>query len=166
MNKAAVIPAANIAKRLTELAGQIDRDYAGLELDIVYLMNGSSMFCADLIRKLKTPTRIYPMGFDSYDKANASGEVRVTLDIKAPLYGKHVLVLEGIVVSGRTPRYILDMLKLRQPSTIKMCVLGVKTHMLKESLPLQYVGFELGEEFLSGYGIGAPEEKALADLCE
>ena len=104
------------------------------------------------------------MSFASYPQGNATGEVRITLDIAEPLYGRDVIVVEGIVVSGRTPQYVLDVLKLRQPSSLTLCALGRKSAQSVVDLPLKYVAFELGDEIAVGYGVGSGSEKALPHL--
>ena len=104
------------------------------------------------------------MTFANYNEGNESGEVQLTLDIKEPLFGRDILIIEAIVVSGRTPKYIIDLLKNRKPKSISLCVLGIKPHLLSEKLPLNYTGFELGKEILVGYGIGTGQEKTLPYL--
>lgn len=153
-----------INQRVIALASQISADYVGKTLDIVCLINSASLFCADLVRHLTVKTQLHFLGFSSYPAANPSGEIRITLDVNEPLYERHVLVVEGIVVSGRTPRYVMDAIGLRQPASLAMCALGVKAAQLSVKLPLKYVGFELGSEIAVGYGIGASDEKTRANL--
>lgn len=155
-----------IQQRVSELASQISKDYAGLTLDIVCLINSASLFCADLIQQLTIPARLHFLAFSSYPNGNNSGEVRLTLDVNEPLFERHVLVIEAIVVSGRTPRYVLDLLALRQPASLGMCALGVKPAQLSVDLPLKYVAFELGAEVAVGYGIGSGTEKLLPSLVD
>ena len=153
-----------IQQRVQAIARQINSDSAGRELDIVYLVNGASVFCADLVRHLTVPVRIHPFGFTSYANPSPSGEVRITLDIVEPLQGRHVLMVEGIVVSGRTPKYVATLLQLRQPISFAICALGVKRKALAVDLPIKYVGFEFGPEIVIGYGVGEGSEKALPHL--
>ena len=165
LNESAIIATKEqLNQRVCDLAAQISEDYAGKTLDVVCLINSSSVFCADLVRHLTINTRLHFFGFSSYSNANPSGEVRVTLDVNEPLYDRHVLVVEGIVVSGRTPRYVMDAMALRQPASLVMCALGVKAAQLSVSLPLKYIGFELGSEIAVGYGVGAADEKVLSSL--
>lgn len=156
----------DIDRRVLALAHQINEDYAGRSIDIVCLINSAMVFCADIVRHLTVPTRIHKMGFSSYPKANLSGEVRITLDVADSLQGRDVLVVEGILVSGRTPKYILDILRLRQPASLCLCALGVKRQMLAVDLPLAYTAFEFGKEIVVGYGIGEEAEMALPYLAE
>lgn len=157
---------AHIRQRIDELAQQINADYLGHTLDVVCLINGASAFCADLVRKLTMPVRIHSLGFSSYPQGNTTGEICITSDIREPLNGKHVLVMEGIIISGRTPRYILDMLNLRRPASLALCALGMKPAQLSVELPLKYIGFELGSEIAVGYGVGSENEKVISHLVE
>ena len=93
---------------MAALGQAITAAYQGRELDVVYLMNGATTFCADLVRHIGVPVRQHALGFSSYSYAGgpSSGEVRVTLDVTEPLLQRHVLMVEGIVVSGRTPKYV------------------------------------------------------------
>ena len=155
----------DIAGRITALAGELRRDYAGRTIDVVCLLGGASVFCADLVRQVDGPLRLHPFGFTSYPAASPSGEVRVTLDVAEPLHGRHVLIVEGIVVSGRTPKYVMDLLRLRQPASLALCALGVKRQALAVELQIAYAAFEFGNEIVVGYGVGEGSEKALPFLA-
>ena len=155
-----------IGARISDLARRISSDYAGRQLDVVCLLNGASVFASDLIRRLDLPTRLHQIGFTSYADAPKSGEVRITLDVAEPLQDKYVLVVEGIVVSGRTPRYLLDLLRLRKPASLELCALGKKPRMMAVDLPVKYSLFEFGEEMVAGYGIGKGEERASPHLLD
>jgi hypoxanthine phosphoribosyltransferase len=161
-----IVAEEQLAARVRQLGAQISRDYAGRELDVVCLINGASTFNADLVRHIGVPIRQHYLGFSPYSKGNPSGEVRVTLDVAEPLQGRHVLVVEGIVISGRTPAYVMEMLKLRGPASIEMCALGIKPKTLSVNFAIRYAGFELGPEFAVGYGIGHGPERSLPYLME
>ena len=92
------------------------------------------------------------------------GAVRLTLDIDEPLQGRHVLVTEGMVISGRTPLYLRNLLLLRQPASLEFCVIGSKPEELAVDLPIKYRLFEFSKEWVAGYGIGHGSEKALPHL--
>ena len=124
------------------------------------------MFAADLVRQLTVPVRLHQLGFDSYAGQPQSGAVRITLDVLAPLNGCHILLLEGAIISGRTPKYLASMLALRQPASMKICALGIKSGPRAVNLPIDYVGFELGPEFAIGYGMGSGLERCFADIVE
>lgn len=155
-----------IQARVSALAREISADYAGRELHIVCLINGAMTFCADLVRQITVPTYQHALGFSSYSGAPPSGEVRVTLDVAEPLLGQHVLVVEGIVVSGRTPKYVMDILRVRQPASMEMCALARKPNALAVDLEVRYVAFEFGEEVAVGYGVGKGPERAWPHLAD
>ena len=159
-----IITKEQIASRIKNLAQEINSDYSGKTLDIVCLVNSALLFTMDLIKHLTISTRIHYIGFTSYIDGNASGEVRLTSDVEHPLYGCDVLVVEAIVVSGRTPKYIIELLRNRKPSSINLCALATKPHLLCEKLPLSYTAFELGKEIVIGYGVGSGPEKTLPFL--
>lgn len=145
-----------IRARVREIAEQINADYAGRELSIVCTLGGATVFFADLVRHLTVATRHLFMGFSGYGgPAGRSGEVRVHMDVAEPLEGRHVLLLEGAVISGRTPRYVVELLKLREPASLRFATLLLKRASLKVPLPLDYVGFEIADEGIAiGYGMG------------
>lgn len=155
-----------IRTRVDELAAQISRDFVGEELIVVCLINGGSIFYADLVRKLTIPVTVQFIGFTSYPVGSKSGEVRLTLDVTEPLENKNVLIIEGIMVSGRTPKFIYDSLSIRNPKSVSFCAIGVKKHLFQVDLPVKYTAFNLGEEMLVGYGIGKGPERVLPFLAE
>ena len=159
-----IISKEKIISRIKSLADQINSDYAGKTLDLICLINSAQFFTTDLVKHLTIPTRLHYLGFNSYQDGNETGEVRLTSDIQEPLFGRDVLVIEAIVVSGRTPKYIIELLKNRKPNSLNLCALGSKPHLLSEDIPLRYTAFELGKDILTGYGIGSGTEKTLPFL--
>ncbi len=155
-----------ISSRVALIADQINRDYAGREIDIVCLTNAAMSFTSDLMRLLVVPTRLHLIAFMLYSSAPMSGEVRITLDVNEPLNGRHVLVVEGMVISGRTPLYLMNLLRLRQPESIELCAIGSKPAELAVELPIRYRLFEIGKELVAGYGIGKGPERALPYLID
>ena len=157
-----IIASANeIASRVNTIAKQIDSDYIGEKIDIVCLTNSAMFFCSDLVRELTLPLELHLLSFENYKGANKNGEVKITLDVNASLMNRHVIVVEGIIVSGRTPSYIVNMLSGRSPASISLCALGLKRKMMTEIIPLKYCAFELGKEIVVGYGVGNNEQKCL-----
>ena len=155
-----------INNRLQVLAQQISEDYLGRELDIVCFTNSAMTFTTDLMRLIKVPVRLHLMAFDSYRPAPKSGEVRLTLDLAEPLSGRHVLVVEGMIISGRTPLYMMNLLRLRQPASIELCVIGSKPLELLVELSIKYRLFEFSIEWVAGYGIGNSIKKTSSDLVD
>tara|TARA_B100000902_G_C27218897_1_gene868531 strand:- start:13 stop:516 length:504 start_codon:yes stop_codon:yes gene_type:complete len=156
-----------IQTRVGDLAKEINSDYKSTDLiDVVCLVNGASMFCNDLVKLIKTPLRIHYLEFKSYKENPGSGEIQVTSDISSPLENANVIILEGIVISGKTPDYILNMIKLRNPKSIKFCAIGVKEKEFKANLVIDYKMFSFNDEWVEGYGIGSDQNKILSSLVD
>lgn len=156
----------HIKLRVKELADKINLDYKGTTLSIVYMLNGASIFAAELIKHLTMEIQLYPFGFSSYEAATLSGEVKITLDVPDALQGRNVLIIEGIIVSGRTPNYLMQMFALRNPSTLEMCAIGMKPEKLSVDLKVKYLGFKFGSEIVVGFGVGESSEKKLPYLAK
>lgn len=149
-----LIPEVKLQNRIAEMAAQISKDYQGREITAICILKGSFIFFSDVIRRIDLPLTCEFLGVSSYGKAKvSSGEVKVTLDINEPLEGKHVIVFEDIVDSGLTLSYILNMLKARRPASLKCASLLVKPEALKIPVQVDYTGFEIGNEFVIGYGL-------------
>lgn len=151
-----------IDSRLQIIANQIERDYDGLEIDLVYSSSGASLFVLDLARIINIPINLHQVLFKSYAPASNSGEVELLLDVTKPLEGRHVIFVDGVVVSGKTPLYIMNILRQRQPSSLQLCVVGSKLGELTVDLNIKYQLFNFGSEWIEGYGIGSGPNK-LAD---
>ena len=158
VNHNIIVSQKQISHKLEILAKKINSDYSGKTLDVICLSNSALFYTIDILKQLTISTRLHFLGFSSYADGNETGEICINSDIKVPLFNKDILVFEGIVVSGRTPRFIIQLLKKRKPSSIALCALGIKPHLLNEKLPLNYTGFELGTEIVVGYGIGSESE--------
>lgn len=149
-----LIPQEKIAGRIAEIGAQITRDFSGQELVMVCVLKGSFMYFADLVRHIKLPLTCEFLSVSSYGNAKtSSGEVKMVLDLSTPLDGKNVIVVEDIVDSGLTLRFILDLLSVRNPRTLKTCTLLEKPEALKADVKVDYVGFQIGNEFVVGYGL-------------
>ena len=149
-----------IAQRIREMGAQIRRDYAALqegsaEIVLVPVLTGSIIFVADLMRELPNKVRISVIGASSYPgKATVStGEVTLTGDVPSDLAGKHALIVDDILDSGRTIRTMRDEIARRSPLTVRACVLLRKTISSAMSTPCEYVGFDIPDEFVVGYGL-------------
>jgi len=154
-----LIPEVRLQNRIKELADQINADYGQQEVTIICTLKGSFVFFADLIRYLEFPMTCEFLGLSSYrNKKTSSGEVKVTLDINEPLSDRHVLVVEDIVDTGLTLKYILHALKARNPASIRVCSLLSKPEALQVDVEVDYTGFKIGNEFVVGYGIDYAEK--------
>ncbi len=149
-----LISAEQIEARIDELANQINQEYQGKPIMAVCILKGATLFFSDIIRKLKMPVRCEFLGTSSYgNEKRTSGEVKLTLDTKYPIEGEHVVIFEDIVDSGLTLSYILNLLQARKPASLKLCSLLFKPRNLKTKLHVDYVGFEIGDHFVLGYGL-------------
>ncbi len=143
-----------IAKRIAEIGQEISEDFKGKELTMVCVLKGSFMFFADLIREIKCPIRCEFLSVSSYgDNKTSSGEVKMVLDLSTPLDGKNVIIVEDIVDSGLTLKFIKDLFSVRNPASLKTCTLLEKPEALKTDIEVDYTGFEIGNEFVVGYGL-------------
>jgi hypoxanthine phosphoribosyltransferase len=154
-----IIDEVALRAKVRELGAQITRDYTGRELTLVGVLKGSIFFLCDLARAIDLPVRIELMGVSSYlDGNQTSGEVRITHDVTAPMGGRHLLLVEDIVDSGLTMQFLLDNLKARQPSSLKVCVLLEKPARTKCKVTIDYRGFVIEDHFVVGYGLDFAEK--------
>ena len=143
-----------IARRVLELARQIDADFASSEdLVAIGVLKGSVFFFTDLVKRLKTPLRIDFFQTTSYGSGTTAGEVRIKRDIDLSIRGKDVILVEDIVDTGWTLRTILDLFRFRGARTVKLCALLDKHESREVEVPIDYAGFRIGREFVVGYGL-------------
>lgn len=148
------ISAQQIQDRIQELGKKITHDYQGEEITVLSVLNGSFMFCADLTRQIHLEMDIDFMSLSSYgDETKSSGQVRVDLDLRKSIQGKNVLIIEDIVDSGRTIAKLLELLKMRNPKSLKTCTLLSKPSRREIDVTLDYIGFTIEDKFVIGYGL-------------
>lgn len=148
-----------LAAKVAELGAQITRDYADKELLAIGILKGAVIFMADLIRAIDRPVEIDFMAVSSYgDQTDSSGIVRILKDLDKSIEGKHVLIIEDIIDSGQTLSYLIKNLSDRKPASIQLCTLMNKPERRKVDLPVKYVGFEIPNEFVVGYGLDYAEK--------
>lgn len=147
------ISEAKIQNRVKELAAMINKDFAGQEVVIVGVLNGSFIFCADLFRKLTIPCQIEFVSLSSYEGTESSGEVSFRMDVKQSLVGKNVILVEDIVDTGLTISFLLKHMKLKNLKSLKLCSLLLKRARLKVEVPIDYLGFDIEDKFVIGYGL-------------
>ena len=149
-----------IARRVGELAAQISRDYAGMgELVLVGVLKGAFIFLADLARRLTIPRAVEFIALSSYGAdARGSGEVRLVMDLRSTIAGKHVLVVEDIVDTGHTLDYLMRLLAARGPASLKACALVRKPDRVQRPLKLAYLGFDIPDRWVVGYGLDLAEQ--------
>ncbi len=148
-----------IYRRVGELAAEIDRDYADAgEVVLVGVLKGSFIFLADLSRRITVERRIEFIALSSYGDSHGSGAVRLLMDLRTDVRGRHVLVVEDIVDTGNTLRYLIDMLRAREPASLRCCALVQKKERLESEVEVHYLGFDIPDRWVVGYGLDLHEE--------
>lgn len=149
-----LITGEEIREKTAELACQITADYEGKDPLLICVLKGGLMFLADLTRQIHLPLEIDFMAVSSYgDATESSGVVRILMDLERNIQGRHVLVVEDIIDTGRTLNYIIHNLRTRGPASIKICTLLNKPARRVLDIPLDYVGFVIPDRFVVGYGL-------------
>ena len=145
--------------RVRALGAEISRDYAGQDLLLVCILRGGVMFLTDLMRAITIPHTIDFMAISSYTVGvrQSSGSVRITLDLNQDIGRRHVLVIEDIVDTGHTIAAVLNLLAARQPASLKICSLLDKSERREVPVPIDYVGFDIPNKFVFGYGLDVDE---------
>ncbi|WP_372790300.1 hypoxanthine phosphoribosyltransferase [Paraconexibacter sp.] len=147
-----------LAERVRALGAEISRDYEGRDLLLVGVLKGAVFFLADLMRNIDTPCEVDFMAVASYGSAtDSSGVVRILKDLDRAIAGRHVLIVEDIVDSGLTLQYLLRNLGARDPASVEVCALLTKPERRKVELHARYVGFEIPDRFVIGYGLDHAE---------
>jgi hypoxanthine phosphoribosyltransferase len=142
-----------LRQRIAEVGRAITRDYAGKPLKLVGVLKGSFMFLADLARAIDLPIKLDFIGTSSYQGTKSSGVVRITNDLSRPIEGEHILLVEDIVDTGLTMKYLLENLATRRPASVKVCALLEKPARAQVKIPIDYKGFEIPDAFVVGYGL-------------
>jgi len=150
----------DIQSRVAELAAQISSDYDGCsDLVMVGVLKGSFIFLADLSRRLEIPRTIEFIAVSSYgNKALSSGAVRLVMDVRGDLDGKHVLIVEDIVDTGHTLKYLIGIMKSHRPASVKTAALVRKADRAEVDVTIDYLGFDIGNEWVVGYGLDFAEQ--------
>src|SRR5213075_3237845 len=147
------------AQRVHDLGKQIEHDYQSKDLVLLGVLKGSFLFISDLARAIDLPLAVDFIGLSSYGEATeSSGVVKITSDLSKPIEDKHVVVVEDIVDTGLTMRYLLENLATRRPASVKLCTLLHKPSRARTRIPIDYLGFEIADRFVVGYGLDANDK--------
>jgi hypoxanthine phosphoribosyltransferase len=147
-----------IAARVHELGAQITKDYAGHNLVLVCVLKGSFVFAADLARAIDLPLRVDFLGTRSYgEDTESSGVVQITQDLSKPIDHEDVILVEDIVDTGLTVAYVIDLLRTRNPKSVKVCALLHKPARARVEVQVDYLGFTIEDRFVVGYGLDHAE---------
>jgi hypoxanthine phosphoribosyltransferase len=153
-----IVEAQALAQRVRAMGEQISHDYAGRSLLLIGVLKGAVFFLSDLMRYIDIPVEVDFMAVASYGSAtDSSGVVRILKDLDAAIEGRDVLIVEDIVDSGLTLQYLLRNLGSRNPASLEVCALLTKPSRRKVQLPTRYVGFEIPDRFVVGYGLDYAE---------
>jgi hypoxanthine phosphoribosyltransferase len=142
-----------IQNKVKELAAKISEDYEGKEILTVGILRGAFIFFSDIVRHIQVPMNIDFLIASSYIKTQTSGEIKIHADLREDVRAKHVLLIEDIVDSGLTLKYIQDMLLARNPASLRTCAFLDKKSRRKTELKLDYIGFEIPDYYIVGYGL-------------
>ncbi|MEW6557782.1 MAG: hypoxanthine phosphoribosyltransferase [Elusimicrobiota bacterium] len=142
-----------IQKRIKELAGQVSKNYKGKQLTLVSVLKGATIFLADLMKNLKIPLSIDFMAVSSYKETESTGVVRLIMDLRESPENKNLLIIEDIIDTGLTMHYLCENLKTRRPKSLKICSLLYKPARKIKDIKIDYLGFEVPDRFVVGYGM-------------
>ena len=149
-----LLPEEKINARIRELGEQISKDYAGKNIHLICILKGGSFFMCELAKRITVPVSIDFMSVSSYGSGTTSGgTIKIKKDLDEPLEGKHVLVVEDIVDTGRTLSYLVELLKDRGAADVKLCALLDKPERREVDIQADYIGFQIPDEFVVGYGL-------------
>ncbi|MDI3279965.1 MAG: hypoxanthine phosphoribosyltransferase [Bacillota bacterium] len=149
-----LLTAEQIQGRVAELGAQISRDYAGRDLLLIGILKGAVIFLSDLLRHITIPVQVDFMAVSSYGAATlSSGVVRILKDLDEVVEGREVLVVEDIIDTGLTLRYLRENLQARQPAGVRICTLLDKPDRRVVEVPVDYLGFRIPYRFVVGYGL-------------
>ena len=153
-----IVQADDLRHRVAELGAEVSRDYAGKDLVLIGVLKGAIFFLSDLMRAIDVPCEVDFMAVASYGSAtDSSGVVRILKDLDTPIEGRDVLIVEDIVDSGLTLQYLMRSLEARGPASLEVCALLTKPSRRKVELPARYIGFEIPDRFVIGYGLDHAE---------
>lgn len=143
-----------VSKRICEMGEQISRDYEGKQIHLICVLKGGVFFMCDLAKRISVPVSMDFMSVSSYGAdTKSSGVVKIVKDLDEALDGKDVLIVEDIIDSGRTLSYLIEILQKRNPNSIRLCTLLDKPERRVKDVKVDYVGFDIPDEFVVGYGL-------------
>jgi hypoxanthine phosphoribosyltransferase len=167
MERKVLIPRTRIQERVRELGGQISQDYQDKEPVLIGILNGVVFFFADLVMSMTIPSKMDFIKASSYGSGMTSaGQIKMIKDVDLPLKEQDVIIIEDIVDTGLTLKCIVENLRRREPTSVKVCALIDKRERREQQVPIDYCGFTVEEGFLVGYGLDFDEKyRYLPDIC-
>ena len=159
-----------IRQRVNEVAAQISRDFEGKNPLLLGVLNGAFIFAADLMRAITIPCGISFVKLASYQGVTSTGKIKEVIGINEDLTGRHVIIVEDVVDTGRTMRQMIETLGTRNPASVHICTLFVKPDKLETPIDIEYAAFSIPNDFIVGYGLDYDEQgrglKEIYTLCE
>ena len=157
LNLKVLLEEEEIQKRIREVAEEIDKDYKGKEIVIVSVLKGAIFFTVDLVKKMKTPIELEVMQVSSYSGTESTGKINVKKDLDRSIEGRDVLIVEDIVDTGRTLKYLKEYLLSKNPNSVKIAVFADKKERREVDVDIDYTGFVIPNKFVVGYGFDVDE---------
>lgn len=142
-----------IAKRVSELGHELEKEYEGCDLVVIGILKGSVIFMSDLIRQIDKPLLVDYMAASSYEGKESTGNIKISKDITVPIKGKDVLIVEDIIDTGNTLSHIIELFKEREARSVKTITLLTKPSRRLKNVEVEYIGFEIPDYFVVGYGL-------------
>ena len=153
-----LIESSDIAKKVLELGKQITEDYQDKDVLVIGVLKGSLIFLSDLIRGIEVKTEIDFISVSSYKNNMTPGDLEFVADLKTPIHNRHVLLVEDLLDTGRTLTYIKDFILSHNPASFKICTLIKKNKLRERDINPDYLGFDIEDKFIVGYGTDFAEE--------
>ena len=157
LNLKVLLEEEEIQKRIREVAEEIDKDYKGKEIVIVSVLKGAIFFTVDLVKKMKTPIELEVMQVSSYSGTESTGKINVKKDLDRSIEGRDVLIVEDIVDTGCTLKYLKEYLLSKNPNSVKIAVFADKKERREVDVDIDYTGFVIPNKFVVGYGFDVDE---------
>lgn len=149
-----LLPEEEVRERIEAMGKQISKDYEGRQVHLICILKGGAFFMCELAKRITVPVSLDFMSVSSYgDKMSSSGVVRIAKDLDESIEGKDVLIVEDIIDTGRTLYYLMDVLRKRNPKSLHLCTLLDKPERREIDVKVDYVGFEIPDKFIVGYGL-------------
>ncbi len=146
-------------KRIEEIAIQISEEYKGKEIVLICILKGSVFFTVDLAKRINSNVKLEFIRVSSYNEGTeSSGKIKMILDLKDSIEGKNVIIVEDIIDTGRTLSYLIEYLKTKNPKSVKLCALLDKPERRVQDVKVDYVGFQIPDKFVVGYGLDVDEK--------
>ncbi len=166
MTKQIIKTTEDIDQSISDLCKEILRDYPDGSIDLISLNYAPKLFTPDLVKNLNMDIRLQKLEFENYDIRTDSGEIKITRDLENPICGRHIILTDGIIISGITHDYLCNLLEQRSPKSIAIASIASKPRLLKKKLPRCYTLFNFDEEMIEGYGMGTEKYKSLKSLYD